>query len=338
MKVKQKILSFFWNCISSIVAFFTEKDVATRPILKKLDFADIFIALTPLAFFGCLLFGMKAVAILAVCVVIMTGFDFLWDLLIMKSAKKELNYSAILMGLILGLTMSSQLNILIVIAVAVLSALLAKTAFKDKPMYLIFPILITRVVLGLLFFKYFNIYFFPFMNAQSSTVPLDYLFKATSFVYPAKYLFFGLHSGNIGETSVLLLLVGGIYLMIRKIINPIIPTCYVLTVGVLALIFDQNIVISLLGGSLFFAAFILTLDYSFKTTARYKKILYGILCGVLTFFIRLVFKTEGALIAVLVANFILIYVNRRNIKRVLRFIKNPDFKKLFNKFKRLFSA
>ncbi len=335
MKKINRIFDIVKLVFGAIKDFFMKEDCATRTTLQKLDYADILISLLPLAIFGCLLFGLRAVLVLLLCVAILTGFDFLWNL-IFKKEKAEINYSAVVVGLVLGLTLSSRLNIFLVILCALLTAALTKTVFKEKPLYVIFPLLIVRVLLGLIFFKAFDFYSFPFMNTVAQKLPLDYIFTTASFIYPAKYLFFGLHSGNIGETSILLLLISGIYLTVRKTINPIIPVGFVLSLGALSLIFGQSISIALLGGSHFFVAIFLTMDYSFKTTPRYKKILYGIFCGVMTFIIRIIFHTEGALVAVLIANFIFIYLNRRNIKRGLKFIKNPDFKKLANKFKKLF--
>ncbi len=335
MDIKRKISDLAKGILNAVISFFTQEDKATRTELKGLDLADIFISLAPAAVFGCLLFGFRAVLILLICMLIPVAFDFLWNL-IFKKAKNGVNWGTALSGLILGLAVSSQLNIFLVIAISVLLAVLSEFVFKNRSADLIFPSLLVRVVLGVIFFGAFKVYCFPFMSIKAQMLPLDYIFSATSFIYPAKYLFFGLHSGNIGETSVLLLLVGGIYLMLRKIINPIIPTCFIASVAILSLIFGRSLSISLLGGSLFFAAFVLTLDYSFKTTPRYKKILYGVLCGVLTFFIREILHTEGALYAVLIIHIAFLYINRKNIKCVINWFRKIDFKGIFLKIKGLF--
>ncbi len=335
MDIKQKFSSLAKGVFNTVKNFFAQEDNATRTELKGLDLVDIFVSLAPAAIFGCLLFGLRAVLILLICVIVPVIFDFLWDL-IFKKEKSGVNWAAALSGLILGLTVSSRLNIVLVIVMGLLLALLCKFVFKNRSAHLVFPSLIIRVVLGAIFLGAFKVYSFPFMSVQAQILPLDYIFSATSFVYPAKYLFFGLYSGNIGETSVLLLLVGGIYLMLRKIINPIIPTCFIASVAVLSLAFGRSLPISLLGGSLFFAAFVLTLDYSFKTTPRYKKILYGLFCGILTFFIREILHTEGALYAVLITHLIFLYINRKNIKCIINWFKKIDFKGLFLKIKGVF--
>ncbi len=335
MNIKEDVLKILKGCYLALKSFFTEEDKGTRSVLTKLDYADIFVSLVPAAIFGCLLFGLRAVLVLLICVAIPLGVDFLWNLILFKQ-KKVPDYVFAVSGLILGLTLSSRLNIMLVVAISLLTAVLTKVLFNNKPLSLVFPLLITRVVVGTVFLKAFDVYSFPFMTTNAESLPLDYIFRATSFVYPAKYLFFGVHSGNIGETSVLLLLVGGIYLAFRKIINPVIPTCYVVSVGLLSLIFGRSVAISLLGGSLFFAALVLTLDCSFKTTPRYKKILYGISCGVLTFVLREILHTEGALYAVLITHFAFIYINRKNIKYVINWFKKTDFKGLLLKVRAIF--
>lgn len=330
MDIRFKIFPLLKRAWSVFRDFFLKEDKATRTELKGLDLADIFISLAPAAFFGCLLFGLRAVLVLLICVLIPVIFDFLWEL-IFKKEKKGVNWSIALSGLILGLTVSSRLNIFLVIAISVLLWLSSKFVFKGSSLQLVFSLLVVRAVMGAIFYNAFKIYSFPFMNTQAQMLPFDYIFSATSFVYPAKYLFFGLHSGNIGETSVLLLLLGGIYLMLRKIINPIIPCGFLASVAVLSLIFGRSITISLLGGSLFFGIFIMAMDYSFITTPRYKKMLFGIVCGILTFVLREIFKTEAVSIAVLITYAAFLYVNIKNIKLVFSFFKNLDYKGFINK-------
>lgn len=337
MDIRFKIFPFLKSIWSGFKSFFLKEEKATRTEFKGLDLADIFISLAPVAIFGCLLFGLRAVLVLLICVLIPVILDFLWEL-IFKKEKKGVNWSIALSGLILGLTVSSQLNIFLVIASSVLLWATSKFVFKGSSLQLVFSLLVVRVVMGAIFYNAFEIYNFPFMSTQAQMLPFDYIFSATSFVYPAKYLFFGLHSGNIGETSVLLLLVGGIYLMLRKIINPIIPCGFLTSVAALSLIFGRSITISLLGGSLFFGIFIMAIDYSFITSPRYKKILFGIVCGILTFALREIFKAEAVGLAVLITYTAFLYINIKNIKFVFSFFKNLDYKgfvnKIIAKFKR----
>ncbi len=337
MLILQKTGSFIKHYYDVTVSFLKEKDKIAKKDLRKSDLADIFIALLPAAIFGCLLFGLRAVLTLAVCIAACMGTDILWDI-IFKKEKKGINYSIVITGLLLGLTLSSVLNAALSVLLCVLTVALIKTVFKNKPCCIAFPVLVTRVLIAVVFFKAFSHYVFPFMNTPAQSLPLNSMFVLTSYAYPAKYLFFGLHSGNIGETSVLLIIVGGIYLMLRRLINPVIPLSFIITSFLLSLIFGESLTVSLMGSGLFFVAIFMTIDYSMKTAPRYKKILYGVVCGLLTFVLRLLFKTESVLLAVLIADFVFFYVTRRNIKRTVNFIKKPNFKRLLSKVKKVFSV
>ena len=339
MDIKNKILAVLKPLSLRVLDFFKKKETATRTELTKMDEADIIIALLPLAIFGCLLFGLRAVLVVSVCIAVCLGADFLWDI-IFKKERKGINFSAIITGLLLGLTLNSVLNVALCVLLSVVTIALMKTIFKDKPQFVAFPILVTRILLAVVFFGAFSHYVLPFVHTPVQWLPFDNLYipSFSSYYYPAKYLFFGLHSGNIGETSVLLITVSGIYLMLRKLINPIIPLSFIATSFLLSLIFGEGLAVSLMGGGLFFAAMFMTLDYSFKTSPRYKKLLYGVACGLLTFVLRKLFKTESVLLAVLITDFVFFYVTQRNIKRTINFIKKPDFKKLLNKVKRVFSV
>ncbi len=317
MDIKNKIFPFFKSVLEVLKDFFNKEDKATKTKLSKLDLVDIFVSLAPAAIFGCLLFGLRAVLVLLISVLIPCLFDFLWNVITNK--EKKINYNLALGGMILGLSLSSKINVLLVIAVSLGYAALCKFVFSVKELYLAFPLLISKVVFSLAFYNAFRVYSLPFMNIATQNLPINSVYITTSFVHPVKYLFFGIHAGNIGETSVLLLFLGMVYLIIRKIINPIVPTAFVASTTLLCLIFGKSLPLSLFGGGLFFAAFLTSIDYSFKTTPLYKKIVFGLLCGVLTVLLRGIFLTEAADLAVLISYLAVFYLNRKNIKFVASF-------------------
>ncbi len=338
MKIKELAIKAFKTLkpfISPVVDFFTKQEAPTKTSFSKMDLAEMFIALLPIAIFGSLIFGFKAVLILLISVIFSLGLDFLWNFIVKK--EKRIDYSTIVTGFLLGLTLSSSLNILLVIALNIILTLLRKTLFKNDGIRFTTCLLVARGVFSIIFYNAFNNYLFPFVGS-TGRLPIASLFITYSYVEPAKYMFFGIHSGNIGDTTVFLALLGGIYLILRGFINPIIPVSFILSSAFLSLIFGQNLAISLLGGGIFFAAFFMTMDYSLKEASRIKKILYGVACAVLTFIMRAIFKTECVYLAVLIVDIIFIYVTRNNIKAFIRFIKKPDFKLLLNKLKTAFSV
>lgn len=331
MYINNKKISGVKDIFTVFKDFFTYRKKEEKELGKSIE-ADIFISLLPCAVFGCLLFGISAVLVLALSVILSVGLDCLCNLILKKGFKISL--TAVISGLLLGLTLSSKLDIWFVVAVSVFSTLLRKTVFKDKALKVTTPSLFARGLLFALFLSDFSVYAQPFLNTKAS-LPLESLYTSSE---SAKLYFFGLHSGNIGETSVLLILVGGIYLMLRRIISPAIPVSFVAATAVISLVLGQSLTVSLLGGGLFFACVFMTLGYNLTSAARYKKILYGIACGGLTVFLRFVFKTEATLLAVLIADFVFYCFTLSNIKKFIRFVKKPDFKKLLRKITKAFSV
>jgi Na+-translocating ferredoxin:NAD+ oxidoreductase RnfD subunit len=108
------------------------------------------------------------------------------------------------------------------------------------------PAITPRIVLVVSFPAAMTSFISP-VDAVTTATPL---MGATSFVPTVKQLFFGMHSGCIGETSAFLLLVGGIYLLIRRVISPIIPVCFVGIVALLTLVSGGSVAISVFGGGI----------------------------------------------------------------------------------------
>lgn len=332
MYIVNKIIA----CCCAIKDFFVKPSKATRSQIGAFDAVEIIVALMPLVIFGCLVFELSALCVLAISLFLNVALDFLWNIIFKKP--KIFNLQSVIFGLLAGLTLSSRLNIWLVVLANVLAFALSKTVFKESKINFIAPWLFSRAIFAGVFFSAFSVYAVPFVHTLESWLPLDSNYISYSFVHTAKYLFFGIHSGNIGEVSELLLGLGGIYLIFRKIINPIIPITFIITTTVLSVAFGEILSLSLLGGGLFMAAFFLTLDYSLVTMPLYKKILYGITCGILTFVIRRLLRTEGAYFAVIIADLLFLTITRKNVNKFIKFVKSPNFGKLFKKVKNKLSV
>ncbi|MCQ2450043.1 MAG: RnfABCDGE type electron transport complex subunit D, partial [Clostridia bacterium] len=121
------------------------------------------------------------------------------------------------------------------------------------------------------------------------------------------------HSGCIGETTAALLLVGGVYLVLRKVINPVIPVSFIGTVFVLYLIGGASLhssLISILSGGLMLGAIFMATDYTTSPTTNLGKLIFGIGCGVLTFVIRRFANLpEGVSYSILLMNILTPHIN-----------------------------
>ena len=150
------------------------------------------------------------------------------------------------------------------------------------------------------------------VDAYTSATPLSYLYgdSALPAAYSIKALFVGLTPGCIGEVSALALLLGGIYLVVRKVINWRIPVSFIGTVAVLTLIFGKDgysngawMMYNILSGGLFLGAIFMATDYATSPVTPNGMLLYGFGCGAITVLIRYFGGyPEGVSYAILIMN------------------------------------
>jgi len=131
-------------------------------------------------------------------------------------------------------------------------------------------------------------------------------------------LLFGRHGGSLGEISVVLLLVGGLYLLIRRVITPRIPVAFIGTVAVITLLFPQGgadrfhfMLSHLLSGGLVLGAVFMATDYATSPVSRAGQWIFGIGCGLLTVFIRYFGAyPEGVSFAILIMNILVWMIDK----------------------------
>ena len=127
--------------------------------------------------------------------------------------------------------------------------------------------------------------------------------------YSVVDMFLGRIGGSLGEVSALMLLLGGVYLVIRKVISWQIPVAYIGTVAVLTFLFPQGndamswMLYNVLGGGLFLGAFFMATDYVTSPVTKKGQLIFGIGCGLITVFIRYFGSyPEGVCYSILVMN------------------------------------
>ena len=152
-------------------------------------------------------------------------------------------------------------------------------------------------------------------DAATSATPLAAL-KAGEAVN-VKAMFLGTTAGTIGETSAVLLLIGGIYLIARKVISWKIPVCYIVTLGLFVLLFGghgfdlQYLAAHLCGGGLMLGAFFMATDYVTSPITPKGQIVFGILLGILTGIFRLFGgSAEGVSYAIIFCNLLVPLIER----------------------------
>ena len=278
---------------------------------------DVVIALAPAAVYGCILFGWRAAAVLAVCIITAVASEFLWNLAL-KKPQSVGDISAVVTGLLLGMNLPASIPLWQAAIGSVAAIIVVKQMFGGIGCNFANPAIAARIILLVSFPGSMTKFTEPVSDIVTSATPL----AAESGTYTLKSLFFGMHPGSLGETSAFLLIVGGIYLLLRRVISPVIPLCFIGTVAVLSLISGEDLAVSLFGGGLMIGAIFMATDYTTSPTAALGKAVFGIGCGLITFIIRKFGALpEGVSYSILLMNILVPYINRYTLSKPFGFIK-----------------
>lgn len=296
--------------------------VSSSPHIKRPDttrgiMSDVVIALAPAATYGCILFGLRALAVLITCVGVAVLSEFLWN----KALKKPntiKDISAVVTGLLLGMNLPPTLPLWQAAIGSVAAIIVVKQMFGGLGHNFANPAIAARIMLLVSFPATMTRFTEPVSDAVTSATPLAGTAGALSF----KTLFFGMHAGSIGETSAFLLLVGGMYLVIRRVITPVIPVCFIGTVALLSLISGENVMLSVFGGGLILGAVFMATDYTTSPTTPLGKAVFAVGCGIITFVIRKFGSLpEGVSYSILLMNILVPHINRFTLSKPFGFEK-----------------
>ena len=272
---------------------------STRSIM-----GDVLWGLGPAAVYGSIMFGLRAVLVIVTCVATAVLAEFLWNL-ILKKPQTIGDLSAVVTGMILGMNLSPLIPLWMAAIGSVIAIIIVKQMFGGLGHNFANPVVVARIVLMVSFPAAMTRFAEPISDVVTSATPLS------GGSYSGWLLFWGTHSGSIGETSVALLLVGALFLLFRRIITPTIPACFIGTVALLTWLTGGNVVTSLLTGGLFLAAIFMATDYTTSPYSTLGKVIFGVGCGVITFVIRKYGALpEGVSCAILVMNILTPHINR----------------------------
>lgn len=279
--------------------------------------SDVVIALAPASVYGCILFGWRAAAVLAVCIITAVASEFLWNLAL-KKPQSVGDVSAVVTGLLLGMNLPASIPLWQAAIGSVAAIIVVKQMFGGIGCNFANPAIAARIILLVSFPGSMTKFTEPVSDIVTSATPL----AAESGTYTLKSLFFGMHPGSLGETSAFLLIVGGIYLLLRRVISPVIPLCFIGTVAVLSLISGEDLAVSLFGGGLMIGAIFMATDYTTSPTTALGKAVFGIGCGLITFIIRKFGALpEGVSYSILLMNILVPYINRYTLSKPFGFLK-----------------
>ena len=152
------------------------------------------------------------------------------------------------------------------------------------------------------------------VELEASATPLEQLANGASQLPSLLDMFLGVYGGAIGETCTLALLLGFVYLLVRKVIRWHIPVVFIGTVFVCSLIASGDFVAALyqiLGGGLFLGAIFMATDYVTSPITARGRVVFALGCGLITFIIRYFFSyPEGVSFSILIMNLLVPYIER----------------------------
>ena len=271
--------------------------------------ADVCIAMLPAAAFGVFQFGFHALLVLIVTVAACVLSEYVFQKM-MKLPLTVSDMSAVVTGMILALNMPANIPLWIPALGGIFAIIVVKQLYGGIGQNFMNPALAGRCFLLISFAGKMSDFT---MDGWSGATPLAQL-KAGEAVDVAA-MFIGKIPGTIGEVSVIALLVGGIYLAVKKVISLRIPVTYILTVAVFAFIFgkqDMNYVMAhICGGGLVFGAFFMATDYVTSPITPKGQIVFGVLLGILTGLFRIFGgSAEGVSYAIIICNLLVPLIER----------------------------
>ena len=295
------------------------RSTATTPRIML----DVFAALTPAAVAGCIIFGWRALLVIAVCLVSCVASEFVFNL-VTKKDQTIYDMSAAVTGLLLAMNLRADAPIWQCVLGSVFAIVVVKCLFGGLGCNFANPAITGRVFLLICFTGSLAGGAVPKLsNAPelvSGATPLSVMAKGGEL--PSLLdMFLGLRGGALGETCIAALLIGFVYLVVRKVIHFETPLIFIATVFVLSLIVDNSFTLALyqvLSGGLVLGAVFMATDYVTTPITRTGKMIFAVGCGLITFLIRSFGNyPEGVSFAILFMNILSPYIEKWTAKRPL---------------------
>lgn len=276
---------------------------------------DVIIALIPAVIASIVIFGFRALMIIADTVLVAVAAEYICRK-VMKKENTITDLSAIVTGLLLALNLPVGINPIFAAFGSVVAIVVVKQMFGGIGNNFVNPALTARIILLSSFPKSMTTWAEPFYYTKGA---VDAVTCATPLAQNAsgevtanlKDLLLGTTGGCMGETCAVALLLGGIYLVARRVITPVIPLTYLGTVAVMSLIFGQDILFQLLSGGLLLGAIFMATDYTTSPINTKGQFVFAVGCGILTFLIRnFASLPEGVSFSILIMNILVPLIER----------------------------
>ncbi len=279
---------------------------------------DVIIALLPAAVASIVIFGPRALMVIAVCVCSSVVAEYLCRR-VMKRPNTVGDLSAVVTGLLLAFNLPVTIHPAIAALGAVIAIVVVKQMFGGIGQNFVNPALTARIVLMVSFPTAMSTWVSPFyyrmgesLDAVTTATPLTMLNEGAQSGMPDLiHMFFGVRGGCLGETCIFALLLGGIYLLARGIIGIWIPAVYIGTVFVMTWLLGGDPLYGVMSGGLVLGAVFMATDYTTSPLTRSGKIIFAVGCGLLTVLIRKFGALpEGVSFSIILMNILVPHIER----------------------------
>ncbi|MBF1359686.1 MAG: RnfABCDGE type electron transport complex subunit D [Mogibacterium diversum] len=305
----------------------TSPHIVTDEDTTKL-MGTVLLAMLPALVASTYIFGARVLLLAAVCIVASVGFEWIYNMLA-KKPQTISDLSAAVTGLLIAFNVPSSFPLWMAVIGCFVAIVVIKQLYGGIGRNFVNPAITARIFLFISFAAQMTTWPLPRMAAKTDAVtgptPLALVAGGASKAdLPSNMdMFLGFTGGSLGEVSALALLVGGLFLIWRKVISPAIPCAFLGTIFVIALAYykgDFNMAIfHLCAGGAMLGAFFMATDYVTSPKLTRGQIVFGIGCGVITMAIRLWGNyPEGVSFSILLMNICTPLINRWSYKSYVK--------------------
>ena len=279
----------------------------------------VILSLMPAVVMSGVIFGLRALMLTAICVISCIAFEALCRI-IMKREQTVGDMSAVVTGVLLALNLPVTLPWWMAVIGSFVAIVIVKQLFGGLGQNFANPAIVARIVLMVSFTPEMTRWAVPQYWKESTDEIVTAATPLVSGDASVSDLFFGFTGGSLGETCAIALLIGGLYLIVRKIISPVTPVAFIGTVAVLTFILGvargdvtsalNDTLYQVLAGGLILGAFFMATDYVTTPTTATGKLIFGVGCGLITFVIRQFGGyPEGVSFSILLMNILTPYID-----------------------------
>lgn len=250
---------------------------------------DVIIAMLPTILASTIIFGMRSLVVIFTTVLSCVLSEYL-SCKFMKRPNSIKDLSAVVTGILLAFSLSVSIPIGIAAFGGFVAIVVIKQFFGGLGQNFVNPALCSRIILLISFPAQMTNWPEPFAYLKgsadiiTSATPLDKSVLTTVTYFD---LFFGNIPGCIGEICSMAILLGGIYLLVKKVISIIIPIFFIGTVFVLTFLMGGDPIFHIFSGGLLLGAFFMATDYVTSPVTRLERIIFAVGCGFFTVIIRI---------------------------------------------------